>query len=384
MSILKLTEGDNGAIRLGSGYVNTLLRARYINTTFPYQRAFNMFDWLTIRANLKYSRKRVNNANGIMWQPYEVCRKTPGGSFSFSDSEVTGCAVSFATEMCNDTWGTCLEHLQEFSADGMSEPNAEFSAMLNEAIANMQSIAANQLLNILFLGQFHSQNGLTPNPSVLGAENVARFTAQEAACEGLLGFLANNIEKCNILGDGNYSDCQNPDDLIAAFERAFCCAEEQFAALVNMGFTGGRDAPYFNVSQNLYKSLRNAYDATKAQYQLNPSLANLQKERIAYDGGTVDVYTYRGIPIVPNAIVNGWDREFGVNTQFIMLSTAGNIQLGSNFGAGILADNEPIGMTIQKAYSVLEENLYNVVSNAVLMTNVVDPNLVVWDFSYIQ
>lgn len=240
------------------------------------------------------------------------------------------------------------------------------------------------------MGQFFSnQAGLVKNPNV-SFEDQGRFAKQEAACQGLLWYLTQNIPSCEVFNGTDYTSCLNLNDILSMLERLRCCARDKDAAfgqIVDLGYMPGNSeaTPVMLVSGNLYGRLTGAF--TGLQNLNSPQFSPLAKMEVpGLDGSRYTLYTYHGIPIVPLSIINAWDAQYqGIRTQFAAMTVAGNIEFGSNFAGTLVSGvDEPVAFQIARKPGLENENVVQIKSAALTDVNVINPELLVWDVSRVD
>lgn len=286
-------------------------------------------------------------------------------------------------------WGTCLSYMDEFQATGNID-TAAFDKIFAIAVKDLSNTAAKELLGILFLGKFFSnQSGLTVNPNI-SYENATRFASQEAACTGLLTYLTENIPSCEVFNGIDYTSCDSLADILAMLNRLRCCARDKdpnFGQIVDLGYQGGTDeaAPVLIVSGNLYGRMTGAW--TGLQNVVSPQFSPLGKtEVMGLNGAKYTLYTYFNIPIIPLSIINGWDSQYqGMATQFAAMTVAGNIELGTNFAGSLVSTvEEPVAFKIARKPGLENENIIQIKSAALTDVNVINPELLVWDVARVM
>lgn len=388
MAIISYGQGTKGQLLLTAPTVNAFLRQRFENTLLPYQKAIPVFDFMELNTSRKFIRNKINTS-GVFWQQHVPCKKTPQGGVSIAATSVEPCAVDFAMTICHEMWGTCFQYMDNFNSNG-SITTEEFNRIFALVSEQLNNQAANELFNILFLGKFFSsQSGLTVNPNI-SAENASGFANQEATCTGLLSYLATNVPSCNAFDGIDYTSCESTEDILAMLKRLLCCAQDQdsqFGQIVNLGYMPGRGeaSPVIIVSGNLYNRITGVYDGL--QNIVSPQFAVIGKRTIpASDGSTYDMYTYRGIPIVPVGAINAWDKRYvGMQTQFVAMTVAGNIEFGSNYAGSLMSGStEPIAFQIAPTPGIFNENSFDIKASALLDVNIVDHDLIVWDVARVD
>lgn len=383
--IIKYGAGSQGQITLDQKTVNVLLMDKYANTLLPYQNALNVFNFMELNAAQKYIRHKTN-VSGAFWQPHIPCAKTPKGGMAITSIAFEPCALDFFMEICSEMWGTCFDWMDRFNSDG-SISTEDFNRVFAAATKELTKIAAKELLAVLFLGKFFSnQSGLTVNPNV-SFENQTSFASQEAACTGLLWYLTQNIPTCEVFNGIDYTSCNNLADIIAMFERLRCCARDRdpnFGQIIDLGYMPGTDeaAPVMLVSANLYGRLTGSY--VGLQNLNSPAFSPIGKIQISgQNGSSYTLYTYHGIPIVPLGIINAWDSKYvGMSTQFAAMTVAGNIEFGTNFAGSLVSGvEEPVAFQIAKKPGLEFENIVQIKASALVDVSVINPELLVWDVS---
>lgn len=385
---IKYGAGSRGQLTLDQKTVNLFLLDRFANTLLPYQNALRVFSFMELNRNKKYIRHR-SNITGAFWQPKVPCGPVSAGSMAITTTAVEPCELDFYMEICSEMWGTCLDWMDQYNADG-SISTEDFNRVLEVAFADLSNGAARELLSILFLGNFfNAQSGLTPNAN-MSYEVQTRFAAQESACTGLLKYLTDNIPSCEVFNGIDYTSCNNLEDILAMLERLRCCARDKdanFAQIVDLGYMPGTDeaAPVMLVSGNLYGRLTGSY--TGLQNVNSPMFSPLGKQEVrGLNGAMYTLYTYHGIPVIPVSAVNAWDAQYtGIRTQFAAMTVAGNIEFGTNFAGSLVTGvEEPVAFQIARKPGLREQNIVEIKSAALIDVNVINPELLVWDVSRVD
>ena len=385
MGKIKFGAGRNGSIVLESRTTNEFLQNEFADTMLPYQRALMPFRFMQMGKNGKVIQNRIS-VNGVFWQPKKPCNIDTGGKVVISSTETEPCAISAGMELCSELLGTCLEHMDNYAPDG-SVATTEFEQQFENIIRNdFSNNAASELLGLLMGGQYYS--GLSSTLSASGdltGDDLTRFTAQEASCQGLLKFLKTNIESCGVIGETDYTTCENTSDILALLERLFCCAREKnasFRRIVDMGYRAAASGrkPIFLVSDNLYGKFQSAYYAL--QNVQSAQFSPLTKATV----GDYDLFYYKGIPIAPISI-GVWDDHYkvtatgdAVKTQFVALTVSENIEISTNYATEqILGVDEPVSIVITKDPDPRRPNTFVLATNALVKVNIVNPELLVYD-----
>lgn len=387
MSIVKFGVGRRGELLLESKTVNTFLRSIFLNTMTPYQRALNVFNLSNLTKNKKYIRHK-SKTRGIKWQPYDPCNRKPTGSTTITSTEVTPCALAMAHEICSANWGNCLDYLDTFTASGEVD-TSDFEPILNEILTDVANMAGDELWSTMLMGKYYSaQSGLTLNTDVPNTERDAHLKS-EAECKGLVRYLLDYVPACDIFDTTDYTKCNSITDMAGLFERARCCARDKsrlFQSMVDLGYTNPSLAsPVFIVSGNMYGQMTQII--TSLQNVQNPQYSPWSRRQIAVpSGGTMDLYLYMNIPIVPVTGFNSWDWYYtDYETEFIALTVTGNIEIGDNFeGQVVSGADEPVGMVIQDVPDPSKPNTFFVSSTALIDVNVMDHDMIVWDVAAIK
>lgn len=385
---IKYGAGSNGQITLDQKTVNLLLMERFANTLLPYQNALGVFNFMELNQAKKYIRHRTN-VKGAFWQPHVPCGPTAQGGMAITSVAVEPCALDFFMEICSEMWGTCFQYLDRFNAGG-NVTTEDVDRIIALATKDISNTAARELLAVHFLGQFFSnQAGLVKNPNV-SFEDQGRFAKQEAACQGLLWYLTQNIPSCEVFNGTDYTSCLNLNDILSMLERLRCYARDKDAAfgqIVDLSYMPGNSeaTPVMLVSGNLYGRLTGAF--TGLQNLNSPQFSPLAKMEVpGLDGSRYTLYTYHGIPIVPLSIINAWDAQYqGIRTQFAAMTVAGNIEFGSNFAGTLVSGvDEPVAFQIARKPGLENENVVQIKSAALTDVNVINPELLVWDVSRVD
>jgi len=382
---IKYGAGSQGQITLDQRTVNLYLMERFANTLLPYQNALQVFSFMELNQDKQYIRHR-SNLTGAFWQPHVPCKKTPQGSMAINSVAANPCALDFFMEICSEMWGTCFQYMDRFNSDG-TVTTPDFDRIFSLAYKDISNTAARELLSVLFLGKFFSnQAGLTPNINVAYEDQVA-FAKEEAACTGLLWYLTQNIPSCEVFNGIDYTSCNNLQDILAMLERLRCCARDSdanFGQIVDLGFMPGTGeaAPVILVSGNLYGRLTGSW--TGLQNISSPAFSPIGKVEVAgANGSKYLLYTYHGIPVVPISAINAWDSKYtAMSTQFVAMTVAGNIEFGTNFAGSLVAGiEEPVAFEIARKPGLENKNIVQVAASALLDVNVINPELLVWDVS---
>lgn len=385
---IKYGAGSQGQITLDQKTVNLFLMDRFANTLLPYQNALQVFSFMEMNQDKKYIRHR-SNLSGAFWQPHVPCNLTAQGGLAITSVAAEPCALDFFMELCSEMWGTCFSYMDRFNSDG-SISTEDFDRLFAGVTKDLTNTAARELLSVLFLGKFFSnQVGLTANPNV-SLENRTAFAAQESACTGLLWYLTQNIASCEVFNGIDYTSCNNAQDIIAMFERLRCCARDQdagFGQIIDLGYMPGTDeaAPVMLVSANLYGRLTGTY--TGLQNLSSPQFSPIGKIEVAgLNGSRYSLYTYHGIPIIPVSAINAWDAQYnGIATQFVAMTVAGNIEFGTNFAGTLVSGvDEPVAFQVARKPGLQNQNVVQVKSSALIDVNVINPELLVWDVSRVS
>ena len=384
MGKIKFGAGRNGSFLLESRTTNEFLQNEFAETMLPYQRALKQFKFMQMGKNGKVIQNRIS-VNGVFWQPKKPCNIDTGGKVVISSTETEPCAVSAGMEICSEMLGTCLDHMETYDPNGNTD-TSEFEQRFEGVIRNdFSNNAASELLGLLMGGQYYSKISEISPSSELSGDDLARFTAQENACEGILRFLKNNIASCGVIGETDYTLCESTDDILALLERLFCCAREKnasFRRIIDMGYraaVSGRK-PIILVSDNLYGKFQGAYYAL--QNVQSAQFSPLTKSTV----GDYDLFFYKGIPISPVS-VGVWDDRYkvtatgdAVKTQFVALTISENIEFSTNYATEqVLGVDEPVSMVITKDPNPRRPNTFVLTTNALIKVNVVNPELLVYD-----
>lgn len=385
MTHIAIQARGNGRFVLPAKEMNEILEVQHISTMLPYQQIFRPFDFMQKNQKGKAVRTKVN-VKGMLWQPHSACGSSPSGRAVLTSTEADLCALDMNFVMCSELFGTCLEHVDNYGADGTVSD--DFIAQVLPQIANQVSNnSASSLLNILFMGGYYTRLGKQPITAMPNEDREALMKL-EPHCKGLLSHLNDTIEPCNVFGNEPYSTCTSLADFSELLERFMCCARDKsplFASILDTGFNQANGIqPIIISSNNLSAALQRiyrGYAALSNPQQYSP----LTREQFTVNGTTVWVYLWNNIPIIPVAAINGFDPYYKTTTEFLAMTVTGNIELFTNYQPeSVLGVDEPVAVNLYRNPDPAERNNIKVSSTALIGVNVKDPELLVYDVAVFE
>lgn len=338
--------GNGGVLQFDVKELNYLMEEQVIDNYNWYQRCFNVFGNMRLTSKLKHTIHWVKSSP-MIWQPHKSCRIDPTGNITTGKQSMNPCNATAFTEVCYDAlFNSCFEGLLSWNGSNPVSWTATQAGreMIQQVYAKiLQSMAIGGRMTL-------TANGLHDFSKVEFAKGVTEevknlFKLTSATCEGWVSALK-KLGDVPGYGHLNIAGLLTPDlfngaKFIGDVEKILRGLQEEakhdLQCVIDEGIGGGFDVtsngtqPLYLFSTYLFKAVVQAYhDKCEDNFCQNKRFDRIEKTE---GGQTRFVYTYDGIPIIPIHDVNWYEKYLLNKTHFAVLTTAGQINLGSSFNA---------------------------------------------------
>lgn len=375
--------------------LNSFQRAKYNDDFGFWQAAFGLFGYMQLTHDYKYV---VHSPKGLpfAWNSYKACSHTESGNITIGTREVTPCALYMKLKYCHDILlDSCYRQMIAWDAGGRIGLDPEGQRMFQMLTEEIMANGSYGLRLLLTLGQLYSttSEAFPGFESNVTSEIKDLFATATTGCKGWVKLFidmaasgdAAHLNLQGLITEDQLTEDTYEGDVVTLFEQLKAKGPKPLRSLINKG--GMMDAgrargafkPLFVVSDSVYNAVVQAFNDQAESALQNDKRITRYDARPANAMTPTYVYYIDGVPVVPLCDVNGYDDYVKGTLHFAGIIASGNIQLGTNFARIPKAEEDHIGMMVEKSTSIVNNDFgtYHMLSHALVQVSLADADYAV-------
>lgn len=367
---------DSRYLEIPARTANALARAEYLDFITPYQRAFNIYEWMRINRLGKFV-VTYPQSNMLLLQKHNGCGWNPQGFMRFASDEITADRAKINVEDCYDeVFGSAFEKWLEWGRSPQVDLRAEYTNLLTQTIMQQSALGVQATLTAggLFPEDITFEDAVPTNVrnafmrSAFVSKGWIQAAREQAAMNDARAQMDNDLIAS---GDISTNGEEFTGDVLDLFDRRMTASTRKMRRAMVMGgkpaFGGRQSRPVWLVSpsiaEQVYKQKR-VQDAALATNEVRITTERIGSPGSASGDGIL-VYFIDGVPVIPIYEVEMFSEFVKGTAHFDYLTLTGVIQLGGSFAdipsaAGDVAirvqqseRNEDLGKTTYLSHMLL-------------------------------
>jgi hypothetical protein len=386
------------AIYFETGSLNGLAQAEYNDKFGFYQNLFGCYSYMQLTRDLTF-KLHYPQGTPLLWQSHNSCAFTPTGTLSFGEMEITPKRVKINEKLCYDeyfdsAYRAWLEWGQgnnvEMNAAGIAATNALTESLVKNATLGARvSMVAGQLFDSTGSISFEDDTAMNieqafakTSMSVKGWLQLAIETAAGGVDHLNVSTL---IEAADVSGDGKTFT----SDVLDLYDENFDECPGKLKDAIIEGGVGGfgfNFYPVWFVSPSIYRKLDTDWKALKESATINEPRITVEKFPYQTNRGqrNINVFKIDETIVIPTSEPTVYSQYLTGTPHFCYLGLSGVIQMGSSFANLPVANQNDVGIMVQRSDDAEDLGTFRFLSHALMGTAINDTNYLCGGYLYAE
>ena len=389
------------ALYFPNGELNGLASAEYNDKFGFYQDMFGVYSYMNLTQDLTF-KLHYPQGTPLLWQSHNSCAFTPTGTLSFGQMEITPKRVKLNEKLCYDEyfdsaykawlqWGTN-------PAVAMNDAGVQATDALTRSLVKNATLGARVSM---VGGQLFDLSGAAVAETDTPVNIEQAFALTSMSVKGWIqlaietsalpnqGHLQNTnlIQSNDLSANGKVYEGDTTHTVVELYDLNYAEAPGELQDAVVEGGVGGfgfNFYPIWAVSPSIFRALHLEYIASKETTAQNEM--RITREPMAYNvngrNRNINVYKIDDTIVIPVSEPTVYSKYLTGTPHFCYLMISGVVQLGSSFGALPVANQNDVGIMVQRSEDAEDLGTFKFLSHALMGTAINDTRYISGHYLY--